>query len=452
MQSAEHDLTCLRLNPLTFRDLVTFVGQLQRTLLDIHAMLKFIEILNPLLDSPPSKPPRANPLWMGCFTTDTKVCEAMYFAGVPVWLLHHKEYIPPMMNIIKPVRLTFPDHIVRAVYTENGRAAPFPSIFRGPGGNLRHAHTRRYYEGTFADTPKPVAGPSTSDSSLSNKSSSGGKQSSTKQSRTAREKATMGPSKGVYFGAFLPSFLTTVVSRSKPLAGGDKKWEEPDLLEIPQVHGLFDLAWRSADKDQARVKTGVVDPGFRFPKPTLLVNVLSPERKKTYLVNWLSARSVWICRIADNPPPKFPSPQMWRDFLNTIEGNLVSGTKSSNNKVAAHEILGEEVIESARGLSMAPTEIAWRGTQVFFFFFFADLNSYSCVQVHVSTLSDPPLQFMRCLLWELYELNFRHELYALDRVLVPKLWTASDQASLAHQALFYSIFPGSTWSEPDLPE
>ena len=59
---------------------------------------------------------------------------------------------------------------------------------------------------------------------------------------------------------------------------------------------------------------------------------------------------------------------------------------------------------------------------------------------------------MRSLLWELYELNFRHELYALDRVLVPNLWTASDQASLAHQALFYSIFPGSTWSEPDLPE
>ena len=125
MRSAEHDITRLRLNPLTFRDLVVFIGQLQRTLLDIHAMLEFIKILNPLLDSPPSKPPCANPSWMGCFTTDTKVCEAMYFAGVPVWLLRHKEYIPPTMNIIKPVRLTFPDHIVRAVYTENGRAAPF---------------------------------------------------------------------------------------------------------------------------------------------------------------------------------------------------------------------------------------------------------------------------------------------------------------------------------------
>ena len=67
------------------------------------------------------------------------------------------------------------------------------------------------------------------------------------------------------------------------------------------------------------------------------------------------------------------------------------------------------------------------------------------------TLLDPPLQFMRSLLWELYELNFRHELYALDRALVPHLW-ASDQACLARQALLSGVFPGNLWSEPDIPQ
>ena len=71
MRSAEHDIMRLWLHPLKFRDLVIFVAQLQRTLLDIHAMLEFIEILSPLWNSPPSKPPRANPMWMGCFTMDT---------------------------------------------------------------------------------------------------------------------------------------------------------------------------------------------------------------------------------------------------------------------------------------------------------------------------------------------------------------------------------------------
>ena len=48
------------------------------------------------------------------------------------------------------------------------------------------------------------------------------------------------------------------------------------------------------------------------------------------------------------------------------------------------------------------------------------LNSY-VMQVQVLTLSDPPLQFMCSLLWEIYELNFQYELYALDRFIVPHL-------------------------------
>ena len=82
------------------------------------------------------------------------------------------------------------------------------------------------------------------------------------------------------------------------------------------------------------------------------------------------------------------------------------------------------------------------------------MHSYT-MQVQVSTLSDPPLQFMRSLLWELYELNFCYELYALDRVIVPHLWAASDEAQIARQTLLYSIFPGESglvmWSEP-LPQ
>ncbi|KAI5987203.1 hypothetical protein EDD15DRAFT_2135014, partial [Pisolithus albus] len=90
---------------LVFRDLVAFVAQLQRTLFDIHALLDYVEILYPLLASPPSKPMRANPTWMGCFTRNTEVCEALYFVGVPVWLVRDEEFISPTMNIVRPVQL-----------------------------------------------------------------------------------------------------------------------------------------------------------------------------------------------------------------------------------------------------------------------------------------------------------------------------------------------------------
>ncbi|KAI5997731.1 hypothetical protein EDC04DRAFT_2584989, partial [Pisolithus marmoratus] len=134
---------------LVFQDLVAFVMQLQHTLLDIHALLDYVEILYPLLASPPSKPMHANPTWMGCFMRNTKVCESLL--GVPVWLVRDEEFIPLTMNIIHPVWLMFPDNIVRAMYSERGVSKPFPSIFQGPGGLLHHYHMHRCYEGTLTE-------------------------------------------------------------------------------------------------------------------------------------------------------------------------------------------------------------------------------------------------------------------------------------------------------------
>ncbi|KAI6005552.1 hypothetical protein EDD15DRAFT_2358694 [Pisolithus albus] len=420
--AARHEITWLRHHPLVFRDLVAFVVQLQRTLLDIHALLDYVEILYPLLASPPSKPVRANPTWMGCFTRNTEVCEALYFAGVPVWLVRDEEFISPTMNIVRPVRLTFPDNIVRVMYSERGVSKPFPSIFRGPGGLLRHYHTRRRYEGTLAERPEPVAPPSAAQSSSLQQPSRGGKQATQKQNRAARVKASAGPSR------MLPLQKST---------GGEAKWEEPVLPDIPKPHTLFDSAWRKAEKSMQRVQTGRVDPGYRFPKPTLFVNVSTPERKKTYLFNWLSARPLWISQVSVRSPSKFPSPQMWRDFLNTIDTDQPSSTRSASTKSAVRDILGENIIHVAQGYAGAPEEIEWRG-----------------MQVRVSSLSDPPLWLIRSILWELYELNFRYELYALDEVIVPHLWT-TDEARVARQGLLYSIFPGGygllMWSEP-LPQ
>jgi hypothetical protein len=235
------------------------------------------------------------------------------------------------------------------------------------------------------------------------------------------------------------------------------KWEEPDLPEIPKAHSLFASAWKKVGKDLQRIKSGVVDPGYRFPKPTLFAGVSMPERKKTYLFNWLSARALWISRVDVCPPSKFPSPQMWRDFLNTIDTNKASSSKSASTKMAVRDILGEDIIHSGRGLAEAPKEITWRGMQVSvssFFFGSTPLQSY-VMQVRVSSLSDLPLQLMRSLLWELYEFNFRYELYSIDRALVPDLWTKSDDVQLARITLLYSIFPGGSglgmWSEP-LPQ
>ena len=114
-----------------------------------------------------------------------------------MWLVHHKDYILSMMNIVKPVQLMFPNDIIKADYSENGQVDPFHSLFHGPDDPLCQWHTWRYYQGTFGDAPEPVAGPSTSNPLSSNTLSSSSKQHSMKLSGAAREEVSMASSKGV---------------------------------------------------------------------------------------------------------------------------------------------------------------------------------------------------------------------------------------------------------------
>ncbi|KAI6096010.1 hypothetical protein F5141DRAFT_1221217 [Pisolithus sp. B1] len=247
------------------------------------------------------------------------------------------------------------------------------------------------YKGTLADAPEPlpVAYPS-----LSHSSSSSGKQPSRKLSRTARERASAGP------------------SQVSPSAAGQSKWEEPNLPDIPKPHSLFVTAWQEANTNLQRIKSDVMDPGYHFLKPMLFVNASTLEKKKTYLLNWLSACPLWISQVDIHPPSKFPSPQMWRDFLNTIDTDPLPSTKTASTQLAMQDILGEPIINSAQGLTGAPQEITWQGMQG---------------GVPVSSLSDPPLSFMWSLLWELYKLNFHYELYVFDQALIPDHWTTSNE-------------------------
>ncbi|KAL4069114.1 hypothetical protein J3A83DRAFT_4373402 [Scleroderma citrinum] len=164
-------------------------------------------------------------------------------------------------------------------------------------------------------------------------------------------------------------------------------------------------AWKKVDKNTEQVKSDLVNLGYCFSKPTLLVNLSTPEWKKLYLFNWLSSH-------------------MWRNFLNTINLEQLSlFKKSTSMKMAAQG--GDEIIQSAQSLIGMPEEIVWQG-----------------MQIQVSSLLNPPLQLICSMFWELYELNFYYELYVLDQVLAAHLWATSDGALPTCQALLYSIFPG----------
>lgn len=153
VKSLEHDTMLLFNHPLTFRDITVYVAQAQRYFLDIMAFLDYVTLVQPRIAYPSGPPFEVQPYWMGCFTWDTSTCNDLFHAGVPVWLIRSRDQITSTANIQKRVKFTFPDDIVRGMYTENGKSVrPFVILHHGPSCFLRHFHTRRPY---MSAAPQP---------------------------------------------------------------------------------------------------------------------------------------------------------------------------------------------------------------------------------------------------------------------------------------------------------
>jgi hypothetical protein len=158
----DHDLMVLFNHPLTFHDVVVFVAQAQHYFLDIMAFLDYILYVLPQVDNPPFVPPPVRSGWMGCFTTDTRVCDELFHSGVPEWLIRPNFTITPRTIIETPVRYTFPDHIIRSMYSEGSKpSCSFEVLYCGPGGYRRHLHTCCHYIATV-ESSTPGSQPSSS--------------------------------------------------------------------------------------------------------------------------------------------------------------------------------------------------------------------------------------------------------------------------------------------------
>ncbi|KIJ21118.1 hypothetical protein PAXINDRAFT_6892 [Paxillus involutus ATCC 200175] len=336
------------------------------------------------------------------------------------------------MNIKKAVLLTYPDHIIKAMYHEASvTVRPFECIYSGPGGISCHLHTRRTYTGErkIPTEAGPQPGPSTQGATSStSRPQQGGKvpgQWKANRGQQGSRASASNPKRNSRCDQWLDC-PTASSSNPKP-KGGHNKWLDPGLAEIPQPNTFFQQAMKYTNKDPSQVHPGLVDPGYRFPDPPLLVTSDNPQRKKLFIANWLTSRPLWMSHVDHDPPAKFPSPQMWQDFLISIEAENVatmsSDTFAATCKRAALQVFGEDVVVKSQGWKPGDT-ISWRG-----------------MDIVVDSLTDPPVLLAKWILWELYELNFRYELYALDHIMATELWVSS---FTEHRALLHSIFPSDS--------
>ncbi|KAG2072474.1 hypothetical protein BDR04DRAFT_1153460 [Suillus decipiens] len=107
-------------------------------------------------------------------------------------------------------------------------------------------------------------------------------------------------------------------------------------------------------------------------------------------------------------------------------------TAATTCKCTAKDLFGEDLLDVQGATWAIGNTLEWRSQTI-----------------SVDSLSDPLDCLMRLILWELYELNFRYELLALDQVMVRTLWEESLED---RRNLFYGIFPEDKgfvmWSSP----
>ncbi|KAF9226118.1 hypothetical protein BS17DRAFT_867682 [Gyrodon lividus] len=244
------------------------------TFLDIYVFMDFIEIVQPQIAYPTSisqSPHAMHTNWMGAFTTDTKICKELFNASMPIWLKCHEISITDTTNISKAVTFTMPDAIIRII-------------------------------GTLPATPKPTPS-ATSQISLSvGKAADQGK--NKKAGWTKKAKWTMSNS---------PSNNPSNIAK-----GSRDKWQELTTPEMPPACSMWWKAIDLVDKNSFRVKCSLLDCGYCVLDPAILLTSQSPDHKRIVMANWLTVCPLWLSHVNHNPPSKFPAPQLWRDFLNSI--------------------------------------------------------------------------------------------------------------------------------------
>jgi len=134
---------------------------------------------------------------------------------------------------------------------------------------------------------------------------------------------------------------------------------------------------------------------YIFPDPGLFIH---PATAGKYIESWLRVRDAWFMRVIKEPSLAL-SNQSWRTFLsidNTVPEK--GGTKAAHRRKEALDAILPDPdmypgVEKRSGL-MGP--IVWQGREY-----------------PPGVL--PPQNVVREILWELYEVNFIHELQSLDR-------------------------------------
>ena len=208
---------------------------------------------------------------------------------------------------------------------------------------------------------------------------------------------------------------------------GRNKFEPFKHPWMPRPAGPWADAMSRVDLSRPARPSGEIW-GHWLPEPALLVGPKADERRDKYFMSWLRLRPAWIYLLRQPRARVTAVPtQWWRDILQGPGQRRSEATTATSERWEKIKFVFGEVFEQTE----------WDGTGTWAHWFEHDLQGIKhglC-----------PL-----ILWELSELAFRHELIAMDRLLVP--YRTEPWREVEREDLISRIFPDrSAHAPPYLP-
>ncbi|KDR74565.1 hypothetical protein GALMADRAFT_141585 [Galerina marginata CBS 339.88] len=204
---------------------------------------------------------------------------------------------------------------------------------------------------------------------------------------------------------------------------------------LRRVRKEWQLVW---DHDDLLLVRGylVLDP-FVFANEKLW-----EERMKVFLIGWLAIRAVWIYRTTSrlSKRDQIPEPQQWKNYLMYCVGPRLGFPAEQKNPTKRIKTPAELLDLFRLDLSniSGPVRLVWKRGVI------ATLQDVQNGNARIS------LQMTKEIIWDLYDLNFRLEMLALDRCVVPHEGL-SEYAALERDLMVAACFYGMSFVRVDIP-
>ncbi|KDQ49339.1 hypothetical protein JAAARDRAFT_51795 [Jaapia argillacea MUCL 33604] len=388
----------------SFKEMMMGVVEFQRYYLELVAGLDYMEIYQPIMNG--SAPPAAAvaPV-LGVFTMQPSVVQWCWTAGIPVWFIRPRRSLPD-------------DIILRSIQpllTSAGSSSADPLLVpQRPSGSSGVSMSELEKMGT--PLPSSLVQPTSPSSSASMRIPA--QHSATAFHPQVPSIGRASSSSNNRFSPYQRSLRTSKTTGGQSSVGGAfkyhdarrgrSKFEEPTRPWVPPAIPVWHEALQSVNTDSVSLvslqRRSSQDGRFIFPDPSLFCHIKDKEKALRYVFAWLFMRQAWIFRMSHSGSESLLSNQDWRYFFSAL-------TSVAKTPVAS---------------SSATTFTGQQKSQLLASHFEKCVDVDGVVVNSMSTLPSPfwrgqPLSTdrpshtaMQEVLWELYELNFRFELRALD--------------------------------------